>query len=149
MRMQSRPGLRSGNGYLSEVPTRLLLEELKYQGARLARAEVEVVREEFEEEASKLARGATMVGTGGALLYASVLSLAVVGISLLALVVPLWAAALIVAGVYALVGWGVATAGRARVRAVRVESSLNEFKEDWEWFRQTTQDMRVQRRVNA
>lgn len=145
MRHGRGAGIETGNGYLEDVPTRVLLEEARYQGARFARAEIDLVREELEEEARAFVRGAAMGAAGGTLLHASVFALATFGIALLSLWLPLWAAALIVAGALALVGVPMVAAGRARVRAVRLDRTLNEFKEGREWFRQTTHDMTVRR----
>lgn len=149
MEQDQTPRTSSGNGYLREVPLGTLLDDLRFESARFARAEVDLVRDELEDEARGLVRGATAVGVGGALLHASVFGVGAFGIALLSLWLPVWAAALIVTGIFVLAGVSFAGAGRERIKAMNIHRTLNEIKEDREWLSRMTHDLKAQRRARA
>lgn len=139
----------TGNGHLQEAPTRQLLEEFRFEGARFARAELDLVREELKKEARVAGKGASMAGAGGAVVYVALFCLAGTCIALLSLALPVWAAALIVTVVFGGVGAALVAAGRNRLKTVRPERTINEFKEDARWLRRTTHDIKASRHASA
>ena len=138
-----------GNGHFEQMPMQALLEDFRNEGARFARAEKELVREELREEAKKAGKGAGLAGAGGAVLYVALFCLAATTIALLALVLPVWAAALITTVLFAVVGAGLAAAGRKELKNVRPDRTINEFKEDARWLRQTMHAVKARRHANA
>lgn len=149
MSMDTRVETWVGNGHMAEMPTKALLDDFRSESSRFLRAEVEVIREDLQEEVRGAARGAAMAGAGGAVLYVSLFALAGTAIALLSLALPVWASALIVTGIYAIVGAALAAAGRKRLKTVRPDTTLNEFKEDARWLQRMTRDMKAQRHASA
>lgn len=145
----STPPAWIGNGHLKDASTRQLFEEFQFESARFARAELDLVREELKVEARVAARGAAMAGAGGAVLYVALFCLAATCIALLSLAMPVWGAALIVTAVFGLGGAALANAGKNRLKEVRPERTINEFKEDARWLRRTTHDIKASRHASA
>ncbi len=84
-----------------------LVKQIATQSAALARKELELAEAEMMTKGKRAGLGAGMFGGAGLLGLFGLGSLTVAAILALALVLPGWAAALIVAGVY-LVGAGIA-----------------------------------------
>lgn len=103
----------------------------------LTRQHVELARLEATEAATSRAQGAGMMGAAAVL---ALLMLGFVGASAaaaLALVMPTWAAILIVAAVYAVAAGALAWIGRRAVReAPTVERTRETLKEDARWAKQ-------------
>lgn len=74
-----------------------LINELSTQTARLVRDEVRLAQKEFQRAATRTGVGAGLAGAGGVLAFAGVLALTAAGIAALSLVLPVWAAAMVVA----------------------------------------------------
>ena len=101
----------------------------------LIRKEVELARQEVTEGVAARLKGAAAFG-GAAVMGLFMLGfLAAAGAVALALVMPLWAALLIVAGVFLLFALGAALFGRARMKepAIAPEKARANIKEDVEW----------------
>jgi uncharacterized membrane protein YqjE len=86
-----------------------LLRRLREDFAALIRSEIELAKTELQEKAKVHARGAAFIAVAVAFALLALLALLCAAIAALALVVPLWASALIVGGVLLLiaacVGW--------------------------------------------
>ncbi|OLR92703.1 phage holin family protein [Actinokineospora bangkokensis] len=82
-----------------ELSTGELVSRLGEQVSRLVRDELSLAKAELQEKGKRAGQGAAMGGTAGVLAWFGVGALVAAGIAALALVVPLWASALIVAGV--------------------------------------------------
>lgn len=88
-----------------------LMGQLSAQTSRLVRDEMRLAQKEFQESARHAGIGAGLFSVAGLLAFFGVATLITAGIAALALVLPVWAAALIVgavlfvaAGIAALVG---------------------------------------------
>nr|BFD85509.1 phage holin family protein [Streptomyces sp. Xyl84] len=93
-----------------------LVHDATEQLSLLARQEVALAKEELTVKGRRMGRGGGLLGAAGALAYVGVFALAGTGVAALALVLPVWAAALIVTGVlFALAGL-LALTGRAQLR---------------------------------
>ncbi|MER5211669.1 phage holin family protein [Streptomyces sp. NPDC002838] len=93
-----------------------LVGQASEQLSRLVRQEVALAKEELAEKGRRAGRGGGLLGAAGAVGYAGLLALAATAAAALSLALPVWAAALIVAGVlFALAGLLAAT-GRAQLR---------------------------------
>jgi membrane protein len=101
----------------------------------LIRKEVELARQEVTEGVTARLKGAAAFG-GAAVMGLFMLGfLAAAGAVALALVMPMWAALLIVAGVFLLSALGAALFGRARMKEppIAPEKARANIKEDVEW----------------
>jgi MFS family permease len=126
-----------------------LLKLLSKESATLVRQEIELakslVSEEIELAKQELAQKAKQAGAGAGLFgAAAVIGLAAVGaftafvILLLSLLLPAWAAAVIVAVVFAAVAALLALKGRDKVQQaapVVPEQTVSKIKEDVTWFK--------------
>ncbi len=113
-----------------------LLRELSEQTSTLVRQEVALAKAELTQKGKAAGKGA------GLLVGAAVMGLALLGaftaflIALIALLVPVWAAALVVTVLYALVVAGLGLAGRAALRKAAPptpEQTIDSVKEDVQW----------------
>ncbi|AYL35430.1 phage holin family protein [Streptomyces fungicidicus] len=112
-----------------------LVGQATEQISRLARQEVALAKEELAEKGRRAGRGGGMLGAAGAFGYAGLLALAATGIVALDLVLPLWAAALIVTGVLFVIAAVLALAGRGQLRGAtppKPERTLGSVKADVE-----------------
>ncbi|MFE2281249.1 phage holin family protein [Streptomyces sp. NPDC059454] len=112
-----------------------LVGQATEQISRLARQEVALAKEELAEKGRRAGRGGGMLGAAGAFGYAGLLALAGTGVAALDLVLPLWAAALIVTGLLFAIAGVLALAGRGQLRRAtppKPERTLGSVKADVE-----------------
>ncbi|MEU0912015.1 phage holin family protein [Streptomyces althioticus] len=112
-----------------------LVGQATEQISRLARQEVALAKEELAEKGRRAGVGGGMLGAAGAFGYAGLLALAATGIAALDLVLPLWAAALIITGVLFLIAGVLALTGRGQLRRAtppKPERTLGSVKADVE-----------------
>ncbi|MBQ1047904.1 phage holin family protein [Verrucosispora sp. WMMD703] len=113
----SHNGRMSHNG--TEPSTAELVQRATEQVSRLVRDELALARAELTEKGKQAGIGAGLFAGGGALAFFGLGALVTAAILLLALVLPAWAAALIVAVALFLVAGVLALIGKRRVsRAV-------------------------------
>jgi len=115
-----------------------LLADLARQSTRLLRQEIALAKSEMTAKVAQLGIGAGELVAGALILYAGFLVLLAAAVLALILVVPPWAAALIVAGVVLLVGLGVVLKGRHDMRAETLVPgrTLRTLREDADWARE-------------
>jgi hypothetical protein len=108
--------------------------------SRLMRQEIELAKAEAKQEATKLGRGAGMLGGAGiaghlVLLFASVALMIV-----LSRVMPLDLAALIVAIIWAIVAAVLASMGRRQLKSFdpKLQQTTQTLKEDVQWAKTLT-----------
>ncbi len=127
-----------------------LLGEFFDQGKRLIRAEVTLAKTELRDELTKFKAGGAMVGAGGALLFIGGIAFMLFACTALALVMPFWAAALIVTVLFLAVGGGIAYAGIQRMKKLHApEKTIQTLKEDNQWASRTFQSVKSQMHGHA
>ncbi|EWC63924.1 putative integral membrane protein [Actinokineospora spheciospongiae] len=82
-----------------ELSTGELVSRLSEQVSRLVRDELSLAKVELKDKGKQAGVGAALGGSAGVLAWFGVAALMITAIAALALVLPTWAAALIVAGV--------------------------------------------------
>ena len=94
------------------------------------------MKAELAEKAKPAGLGAGMFGAAGLFGIGAFLALTAFFIALIDGALPIWAAALIVAAVYAAIAGGLALTGRQKVREatpVAPEQTIQSVKEDVQW----------------
>jgi hypothetical protein len=115
-----------------EKPLRELFRELSEDSSKLLRQESELFRHEMTDHVDKAKREVAALGVGGLLAYVGFLALTACVILALDVVLPAWAAALIVGGVYAIVGGILLLAGREKLvhEELGPNKSIDSVKKD-------------------
>jgi uncharacterized membrane protein YqjE len=115
-----------------------LVKQLSEQSSALARKEVELAKLEVTEKAKRTGIGAVMFGGAGLLGVAALGALTACFILALDLAVAGWSAALIVAGVYALIASGLAITGKSNLQQgtpPAPQQAVESTKEDVAWVK--------------
>jgi uncharacterized membrane protein len=104
----------------------------------LARKHVELAKTEAAEAVSVRGKGAGMMAGAAVVAMYAVGFLAAAGAAALALVLPVWAAILIVAVVMLVVVWALVTLGRRTIRSAPAPAARTQetLKEDIRWAKQ-------------
>jgi Putative Actinobacterial Holin-X, holin superfamily III len=128
--MQSRDGRSLGE----------LFSELAQETSTLVRQEVNLARTEMSQKASTAGKHIGVLAAGGALAYAGLLAILAGIIALLNNVMPLWASALLVGVVVAIVGYFLV---RRALDALKREDfapreTMETLKEDQQWAKDQT-----------
>jgi hypothetical protein len=138
--LEERGGLRMDinrrNGRPDDLSTPRLVGRMAGDVGLLIRKEVELARQEITEGISAKLQGAAAFAVAAALGLFVLGFLGAAAAAALDLVLPLWAALLIVAGVVLVVAVGAALYGRSRLhQPVAPEQTKRTIKEDVEWAR--------------
>ena len=104
----------------------------------IVRSEVRLAKTEIRQEAVKARSSAAMLGTGAVIALFAVFFLLLTVVYALALVMPGWAAALIVGATLAAAAGVTLMAGRTRLRQIHPmpERTVETVKENVEWTKQ-------------
>ncbi|MFD0209091.1 phage holin family protein [Streptomyces hirsutus] len=138
--MRSRDGLsraeysRDLHGH-DEHSVGELVGQATEQVSRLVRQEVALAKVELAEKGRRAGRGGGMLGAAGAFAYAGLLATAFTGGAALSLVMPVWAAALIITAVLFVIAGVLAVLGRGQLRQATPatpEQALGSVKADVE-----------------
>lgn len=124
---------------VSERPTKDLLSELFAQGKVLIQEEARLAKAEVRAEVKKVTASAGAIGGGALLLVTGWLVFSAFLVALLALVLPVWASALIVSVVFLGVGAALAMAGIKKIKDANLKptETIETLREDKEWLRKT------------
>jgi uncharacterized membrane protein YqjE len=101
---------------LDAVPTGELVQLLASQVSELVRGELELARTELAAKGKRAGAGAGLAGAGGVVALYGLGALIAAGIAALALLWPVWLAALVVGVVLLIVAGVLALAGRSQLR---------------------------------
>ena len=121
---------------LKDRSTGELLKELSNETTTLVKQEIDLLKAEIAEKARPAGVGAGMFGGAGLFGVGAFFALTAFFIALRDGAVPIWAAALIVAAVYAAIAGVLALTGRQKVREatpVAPEQTIESVKEDVQW----------------
>jgi uncharacterized membrane protein YqjE len=104
----------------------------------MVRSEVRLARVELREEASKTARAGAMLAAGGVLAIVAAVFLLVCIAQLLDMVMPDWAAALVIAIALGIPAAVMVSRGRERLHVPMPEKTIENVKENVEWMKNQT-----------
>lgn len=113
-----------------------LFSELSRETAALVRQEVALAKSELSEKASRLGRSAGLIGVGGVLGHAGLLTLIAAVVIILANAgLPLWASALIVAVVLLVVSYVLTQQGLTGLKRepLKPAETIDTLKENAQW----------------
>jgi len=115
-----------------------LLSDVAGETVELVRQELALFKAELQEKLSKAGIGAALVGAGALIAYSGWLFLLLAAVYALALVVPAWAAALIVGALVLGIGGVLALIGKSRMRAdaLTPDRSMRSLREDQAWIKE-------------
>ena len=126
---------------LTDRSTGDLLKRLSEETTTLVKQEIELLKAELAAKAKPAGMGAGMFGGAGLFGLGAFLALTAFFIALLDGAVPIWAAALFVAAVYAAIAGALAITGWQKVREatpVAPEQTIDSVKEDVQWAKTRT-----------
>jgi len=104
----------------------------------MVRSEVRLARVEIRDEASKTARAGAMLGAGAVMAMIAGVFLLVCVAQLLDLIMPDWAAALVIALAMGIPAAILIVKGRDRLRVPVPEKTIENVKENVEWMKNQT-----------
>lgn len=110
-----------------------LVSRASQQISELVREEMQLARAEMSQKGKRYGKGGGLFGAAGLLGILALQALAATGIAALALVLPVWASALIVAALLGMVAAVVALAGKkqiARAGLPKPEQTIDSVKSD-------------------
>lgn len=112
-----------------------LFGDLARHTSLLFRQELALAKAEMAEKGRELGRGAAIVAAGGLIAFAGILALVGAAVAGLSLVVPVWAAALIVGVIVTAIGGILAYVGRSSLAPGNLvpHRTIRTLKEDSEW----------------
>ncbi|MZE70558.1 phage holin family protein [Streptomyces sp. SID5789] len=116
-----------------------LVGQATEQLSRLVRQEVSLAKLELAEKGKRAGRGGGMLGAAGAVAYVGLFALAGTATAALSLVLPVWAAALIVTAALFLIAGILAATGRAQLRRAvppKPEEALGSVRADVDQIRE-------------
>ena len=115
-----------------------LLSDITGETVELVRQELSLFKAELQEKLSKAGIGAALLGAAALVAYSGWLFLLLAAVYALALVVPPWAAALIVGVLVLAIGGVLALVGKSRMRAdaLAPERTMRSLREDQAWIKE-------------
>jgi uncharacterized membrane protein YqjE len=121
-----------------ERPMTEVLKDIITNVQEMVRSEVRLARVEIREETSKTARAGAMLAAGGVLgIIAGVFGLVFIA-QLLDMVMPDWAATLIIALALGIAAAVLISKGRSRLHVPTPEKTIENVKENVEWMKNQT-----------
>lgn len=127
---------------LRKLPLGELVKQLAEETSMLVRQELELAKAEMTQKGKRAGLGLGELGGAGLVALYALGALTACFIAALALLVPVWAAALIVTVVYGIVAGVLAMIGRGQLQQgtpLAPEKTQQTIKEDIEWVKTKTQ----------
>jgi uncharacterized membrane protein YqjE len=121
-----------------ERPMTEIFRDIVGNVQEMVRSEVRLARVELREEASKTARAGAMLAAGGVLAIIAAVFLLVCIMQLLDLVMPDWAAAMVMALALGIPAAIMVSKGRQRLHVPVPEKTIENVKENVEWMKNQT-----------
>jgi Putative Actinobacterial Holin-X, holin superfamily III len=134
------------DGGRRDAPFTDLIRSLIGDVAVLARLEAELAGIELKQKASKIGLAAGLLAGGGVIALLGIATLVAAAVLALAIVLPAWAAALIVGVVILVVAAVLAMVGRARLRTaapLAPTRTIETVQEDMRWIRRKTEQRKT------
>jgi hypothetical protein len=115
-----------------------LLSDVAGETVELVRQELAMFKTELQEKLGRAGIGAALLGAGALVAYSGWLFLLLAAVFALALVLPVWAAALIVGALVIGIGAVLALVGKSRMRAdaLAPERTMRSLREDHAWIKE-------------
>jgi len=128
------------NQTLGERSTGEIMQDVIRDVGEVVRGEMRLARAEISEKASKAGKAGGMFGAAAVCGLMAGGALVAAGIAALALVVPLWASALIVGVLLVCIGGAMYAAGRAKLKEIEPvpEKTVQTIKDDVQWAKHRT-----------
>jgi uncharacterized membrane protein YqjE len=130
---------------LRERPIGDLLKQLSQETTTLVKQELDLAKAEVAQKGQQAGKGAGMFGGAGVMGFLALAALTAALIMAIDKAVPNWAAALIVAAVYAAIAGVLALQGRNKLKEATPpvpEQAVESVKEDVQWAKTRTQSAR-------
>lgn len=121
-----------------ERPVTEVFKDIIGNVQEMIRSEVRLARVEMSEEVSKTAWAGAMLAAGAVLGGIAAVFLLVCIAQLLGLVMPAWAASLLVAVVIGIAGFSLIATGKNRLRVPKPDKTIENVKENVEWMKNQT-----------
>jgi uncharacterized membrane protein len=117
-----------------------IIKDLVENAQEILRSEVRLAKVEITQEAKKAAQSAAIAAAGAVLAIFALGLLLWAAVYGLSLVLPMWAAALIIGVVVGIVAGAMITAGRAKMKQVNPtpETTIKSLKENAQWLKNQT-----------
>lgn len=113
-----------------------LFGELARETGELVRHEVALATAEVKRSAADAGRSAGVIAVGGLIAFTGLLCLAAAVISLLSVVMPVWASALIVAAVCGIAAFFIINGAIAAIKRIDpMKNTVETVKEDVKWLK--------------
>jgi uncharacterized membrane protein YphA (DoxX/SURF4 family) len=115
-----------------------LIAELAGETATLVRQEVALAKVELSHKAGQVGSELASLAVGGALAYAALLCVLAGAISLLAGMMPWWAAALLVGAIVGVIGAMMASKALAALKNINLapQQTIETLKENAQWVKE-------------
>ncbi|MDP9243174.1 MAG: phage holin family protein [Actinomycetota bacterium] len=123
---------------LRDQPVAELFKRLSDETSTLIHQELALAKAEIAQKAKNAGLGIGFMGAAYVFARLMIATLTVAAILAIAIVVPAWAAALIVTGVYGLIALGLVLMGVKRIKAATPPAptqTIETVKEDVEWLK--------------
>jgi uncharacterized membrane protein len=112
-----------------------ILESIVQELGFIIRSEIELARTELSEKAAKAGKSAGMLGSAAVAGLLAAMAAVTTCIAVLAIVIPVWAGALVMTFLLGIFAFAAFSAGRKKLKAVKPvpERTARTLREDVEW----------------
>lgn len=117
-----------------------IVQDIINNTREIIRSELQLAKTEIADKGKRAGKAAGMLAAGGAIAAVAALLIVVTCVAALSIVMPLWAASLIMAALLGVVGGGMMLVGRQRMKQTSMvpERTISSLKEDVQWLKHPT-----------